>query len=108
MNIIKKKNIDAQKNEIVLNLKENYEKIQNKLIDPELFNHYLGEKFDNECINIEEIKNIEKMDENEQNDEIENEQNLNNESEQKINNNENIIENKIENKNNNIIESKNN
>lgn len=56
--IIKKKNIDVDKNEIVLSLKKNYEEIQNKLIDQKIFNYYLGEDFDNECTNVEEIENI--------------------------------------------------
>ena len=84
MKIVQNKNIDVQKNEIVLNLKENYEKIQNKLIDQELFNHYLGSKFDNECNNIEEIGNFE----NEQNDENKNKSNSENKNQQN-NNNEN-------------------
>ena len=79
--ILLKKKIDANKNEIVLKLKKNYEEIQNKLIDQELFNHYLGEEFDNECTNIEEISNI---------DEENNENNENNENKE---NNENEIDN---------------
>ena len=54
-NIIKKKGIDENKNEVVLKLKKNYEEIKNKLIDKELFNYYLGENFENECTNVEEI-----------------------------------------------------
>ena len=79
--ILLKKKIDANKNEIVLKLKKNYEEIQNKLIDQELFNHYLGEEFDNECTNIEEISNI---------DEQNNENNKNNENNE---NNENAVDN---------------
>ena len=54
--IIKKKNINEKENEIVLNLKKSYQEIQNKLIDQELFNHYLGEEFDNDCCNVENIE----------------------------------------------------
>jgi len=53
--IIIKKGIDADKNEIVLKLKKNYEEIKDKLIDKELFDHYLGEQFENDCTNVEEI-----------------------------------------------------
>ena len=55
--IIIKKGIDANKNEIVLKLKKNYEEIRDKLIDKELFKYYLGENFENECTNVEDIKN---------------------------------------------------
>ena len=57
--IIQKKKIDEKNKGIVLNLKKNYEEIQSKLVDQELFNHYLGENFESDCTNIEEIKNIE-------------------------------------------------
>ena len=65
--IIIKKGIDPDKNEIVLKLKKNYEDVQDKLIDKDLFNHYLGENFENECTNIEEINsdNEEKKEEKE-------------------------------------------
>ena len=53
--IIIKKGIDADKNEIVLKLKKNYEEIKDKLIDKELFDHYLGEQFENDCTNVEDI-----------------------------------------------------
>jgi len=64
--IIRKKGIDENKNEVVLKLKKNYEEIRNKLIDKELFNYYLGESFENECTNVEEInsENEVKNDEN--------------------------------------------
>ena len=58
--IIQKKNIDANKNEIIQRLKKNYEEIQSKLIDQELFNHYLGNDFNSECVNVEEVKEEEK------------------------------------------------
>ena len=35
-------NIDVNKNGIVLQLKKNYEEIKSKLIDQELFSDYLG------------------------------------------------------------------
>ena len=40
--IVQKKNIDVNKNGIVLQLKKNYEEIKSKLIDQELFSDYLG------------------------------------------------------------------
>ena len=89
--IIEKKNIDVQKNEIVLNLKKNYEEIKNKLIDQELFKHYLGKNFDNDCTNIEDIQNIEEL-------KFQNEQ-----DNQNISNNDENVKNK-----NNIIENENN
>ena len=67
--IIIKKGIDADKNEIVLKLKKNYEEIKDKLIDKELFDHYLGDKFENDCTNVEEIK--EKIEDNENDNENE-------------------------------------
>ena len=53
--ILEKKGIDGNKNDIVLRLKKNYEDIKSKLVDQELFNYYLGENFDNECTNVEDI-----------------------------------------------------
>jgi len=76
--LIQKKNIDVEKNEIVLNLKKNYEEIQSKLIDQKTFNYYLGEEFDNECTNVEEIENIPEQNEQNNNIIIENENNNNN------------------------------
>ena len=73
--LTQKKNIDIEKNEIVLNLKKNYEEIQNKLIDQKIFTYYLGEDFDNECTNIEEIENIAEQNEQDINNMIENENN---------------------------------
>ena len=84
--ILLKKKIDANKNEIVLKLKKNYEEIQNKLIDQELFNHYLGEEFDNECTNIEEISNIDEQNNENNENEV---GNINND----LNANENLKEN---------------
>ena len=100
--ILLKKNIDANKNEIVLKLKKNYEEIQNKLIDQELFNHYLGEEFDNECTNIEEISNIDEPQHNENNEnEVDNINNDLNGSES-LKENEKNIYNKIRESNNEI------
>ena len=56
--VLKEKKIDPSKNEVILNLKKQYEEVQSKLIDQELFCHYLGNNFDSECPNIEkETKN---------------------------------------------------
>jgi len=81
--IIKKKNINEKENEIVLNLKKSYQEIQNKLIDQELFNHYLGEEFDNDCCNVENIEEPnDQINNNEiESNEIENENENENESE---------------------------
>ena len=115
--IIIKKGIDADKNEIVLKLKKNYEEIKDKLIDKELFDHYLGDKFENDCTNVEEIKenNEEKNEENilkakedininiEKEEEIKDIDNDNNDDEikEKIEDNENDNENEDNNENDN-------
>ena len=115
--IIIKKRIDADKNEIVLKLKKNYEEIKDKLIDKELFDHYLGDKFENDCTNVEEIKenNEEKNEENilkakedininiEKEEEINDIDNDNNDDEikEKIEDNENDNENEDNNENDN-------
>ncbi len=119
--IIIKKGIDADKNEIVLKLKKNYEEIKDKLIDKELFDHYLGDKFENDCTNVEEIKenneekNEEKNEENilkakedininiEKEEEINDIDNDNNDDEikEKIEDNENVNENEDNNENDN-------
>ena len=115
--IIIKKGIDADKNEIVLKLKKNYEEIKDKLIDKELFDHYLGDKFENDCTNVEEIKenNEEKNEENilkakedininiEKEEEINDIDNDNNDDEikEKIEDNENGNENEDNNENDN-------
>jgi hypothetical protein len=58
--IVKEKNIDTQKNEVIKNLKAVYDDVQNKLIDTNLFKHYLGNDFEAECENIEENKEEDK------------------------------------------------
>ena len=58
--IIKEKNIDVEKNDVIKNLKGVYEEIQNKLIDSQLFVHYLGNDFYSECLNVEDVKDEEK------------------------------------------------
>ena len=82
--IIIKKGIDANKNEIVLKLKKNYEEIRDKLIDKELFKYYLGENFENECTNVEDIKN-------------DNEEKKSEDKEENINDNEEEIKDKVDN-----------
>ena len=62
--ILEKKGIDGNKNDIVLRLKKNYEDIKSKLVDQELFNYYLGENFDNECTNVEDINSDNEKDKN--------------------------------------------
>jgi hypothetical protein len=54
--IIKDKNIDLQKNETIINLRKEYEEVQSKLIDTNLFVQYLGEDFESECKNVESVQ----------------------------------------------------
>ena len=58
--IIKDKNIDLQKNEVIINLRKEYEEVQSKLIDTNLFVQYLGDDFESECRNIESVQEEEK------------------------------------------------
>ena len=51
--IMREKNVDPQNNDIIYNLKKEYEEIQSKLIDSNLFIKYLGNNFESECQNIE-------------------------------------------------------
>ena len=88
--IIKDKNIDINKNEVITNLKKEYEEIQSKLIDNNLFVQYLGDNFESECKNIEKIIN------EENNNDIENNKDNNNNEENK--NLENIKEDNEDNK----------
>ena len=74
--IVKNMNIDPKKNEVILNLKKEYEEIQSKLIDQNLFTHYLGNDFESDCLNIEDIKYDE--DQKEGNNENGNNENENN------------------------------
>ena len=88
--IVKDKNIDINKNEVITNLKKEYEEIQSKLIDNNLFVQYLGDNFESECKNIEKIIN------EENNNNIENNKDNNNNEENK--NLENIKEDNEDNK----------
>ena len=54
--IIKDKNIDLQKNEVIINLRKEYEEVQSKLIDTNLFVQYLGDDFESECRNVESVQ----------------------------------------------------
>ena len=54
--IIKDKNIDLQKNEVIVNLRKEYEEVQSKLIDTNLFIQYLGDDFESECRNVESVQ----------------------------------------------------
>ena len=51
--IIEDKKINPKQNEIISNLKKEYEEIQSKLIDSNLFTKYLGDNFESQCKNIE-------------------------------------------------------
>ena len=64
--------------------KKNYEEIRDKLIDKELFKYYLGENFENECTNVEDIKN-------------DNEEKKSEDKEENINDNEEEIKDKVDN-----------
>ena len=55
--IVKDKNIDTNKNEVINKLRKEYEEVQSKLIDTNLFVKYLGDNFESECKNIESFKN---------------------------------------------------
>ena len=60
--IVKDMNIDKQKNKVIIDLKKEYEEIQSKLIDKNLFEEYLGKDFESECKNIESYIEEEKKD----------------------------------------------
>ena len=95
--IIIKKGIDVDKNEIVLKLKKNYDEIKDKLIDKELFSHYLGEQFENDCTNVDDINetNEEKKEEKKEDNSIKEngELNINIEKYEESNDNDNDEEN---------------
>jgi hypothetical protein len=54
--VVKDSHIDPHKNEVLINLKKDYESIQSKLIDKNLFIHYLGNDFESDCPNVENEK----------------------------------------------------
>lgn len=45
---------------MIQHLKGVYDEIQGKLIDVDFFKHYLGDNFEADCQNVEEIKEDEK------------------------------------------------
>ncbi len=47
--IVKDSHIDPNQNEVLINLKKIYEDTQSKLIDKNLFVHYLGNDFESDC-----------------------------------------------------------
>ena len=59
--VVKDSNIDPNKNEVLINLKKDYEDTQSKLIDKNLFVHYLGNNYESEC--PKDDKNNEKEEE---------------------------------------------
>ena len=65
--IIKENKIDVNKNDVIINLKKEYEEIQSKLIDKKLFEKYLGNNFESECKNVENTKKIEENQKKEMN-----------------------------------------
>ena len=62
--IIRDKNIDPNRNETIIKLKKDYEEIQGKLIDMNLFIKYLGEGFEHHCTEIDESDEEKNKDEN--------------------------------------------
>ena len=54
--VVKDSHIDPNKNEVLINLKKDYEDIQSKLIDKNLFVHYLGNNYESDCPNIDSNK----------------------------------------------------
>ena len=53
--VVKDSHIDPNQNEVLINLKKDYEDIQSKLIDKKLFEHYLGNNFESDCPNDDNI-----------------------------------------------------
>ena len=51
--VVRESHIDPNKNEVLINLKKDYENIQSKLIDKNLFIHYLGNDFESDCPNVD-------------------------------------------------------
>ena len=76
--IIKDKNIDLQKNEIIINLKKEYEEVQSKLIDTNLFVQYLGDDFESECKNVESVQEEEEEEKEKEKNIIKNNEEKNN------------------------------
>jgi uncharacterized Zn-finger protein len=62
--IVKESNIDPNRNEVLINLKKDYEDIQSKLIDKKLFEHYLGNSFESDCPNDDNSIKEEKKENN--------------------------------------------
>ena len=58
--IVKDSHIDPNQNEVLINLKKVYEDIQSKLIDKNLFVHYLGNNFESDCPNDDKNNKEEK------------------------------------------------
>ena len=85
--IIKDKNIDLQKNETIINLRKEYEEVQSKLIDTNLFVQYLGDNFESECKNIESVQEEEEK-EKEKEKEIKNNNDENNDDIDSANDND--------------------
>ena len=56
--VVKDSHIDPNKNEVIKNLKKDYEDIQSKLIDKKLFMHYLGNNFESDCPNEQDTNNL--------------------------------------------------
>lgn len=53
--IIKENDINPSENEVILNLKSIYEETQGKIIDIDFFKSFLGDTFESECMNVDEL-----------------------------------------------------
>ena len=51
--VVKDSNIDPKTNEILINLKKEYDDTQSKLIDKKLFEYYLGKSFESDCPSVD-------------------------------------------------------
>jgi len=58
--VVKDSHLNPNKNEVLINLKKEYEDTQSKLIDKNLFVHYLGTNFESDCPNVDKINEEEK------------------------------------------------
>ena len=92
--IIKDKNIDSDKNEVISKLKNEYKDIQQKLIDKNLFVKYLGENFDYNCESLKDSDNDKYNDEKSKDINEEDKRHINEKEKEAIND---------ENENNNIL-----
>ena len=53
--IIKENNINPTENEVIVNLKSIYEETQGKIIDIDFFKSFLGDTFESDCVNVDDL-----------------------------------------------------